>query len=208
MDEKQKDLILKSCKLFQKYGIKSVSMDDIARECGISKKTLYEMVSDKTDIVRQVLDFEFDKDNKVPHNFNFGSNLNAVESMFYVYQSASEFFTDFNFSMEYDLKKYYPSLYEVNLKRRREHLYGILIKNMKQGIDEGFFRGNLNMDIIAKIHILKIEGIMQTDIFEDANYTIVDIFKELFIYHYMAIATPKGVEEFNKKVEELNRIKN
>jgi len=203
MDDKIKDIVKKSCKLFQKYGIKSVSMDDIARECAISKKTLYESVKDKHKLVEQVIDFEFDKEGNAPHTVEF-ADLNAIDVLFLVYRSAIDFFKDFNMSMEYDLRKYYPDLYEKNIKRRREHIYQKMVMNMKQGRTEGSFREDFNIDIIARLHILKIEGLLQSDIFEDTNYTIVEIFKELFTHHFMAIATPKGVKEFNIKLDEVN----
>jgi len=203
MDSKLKDVVNKSCKLFQKYGIKSVSMDDIARECGISKKTLYESVKDKHELVKKAIDFEFDKESHAPHTIDF-ADFNAVDVLFIVYKTSINFFKDFNMSMEYDLRKYYPDLYEKNIKRRREHIYQKMVMNMKQGREEGSFRKDFDIDIIARLHILKIEGLLQSDIFEDTNYTIVEIFKELFTHHFMAIATPKGVEEFNKKLAETN----
>jgi len=203
MENKLKDIVSKTCKLFQKFGIKSVSMDDIARECGISKKTLYESVKDKHELVEKVIDFEFNKESHAPHTIDF-ANMNAVEVLFIVYKSSIDFFKDFNMSMEYDLKKYYSDLYIKNNKRRREHIYAKMVINMKQGREEGSFRDDFNIDIIAKLHILKIEGLLQSDIFEDTNYTIVEIFKELFTHHFMAIATEKGRIEFNKKIAEIN----
>jgi len=202
MDNKLKDIVDKSCKLFRRYGIKSVSMDDIARECGISKKTLYESVKDKQELVKKVIDSEYNKNSHAPHTVDF-SNANAIDILFLVYKSAIDFFKDFNMSMEYDLRKYYPNLYEKNIKRRREHIYQKMVMNMEQGRKEGSFRTDFNIDIIARLHILKIEGLLQSDIFEDTDYSIVEMFKELFIHHFMGIASPKGVDLFNKKLKEL-----
>jgi len=203
MDDKLKDIVAKTCKLFQRFGIKSVSMDDIARECGISKKTLYESVKDKRELVEKVLGFEFNKESNAPHNVDF-EGKNAIDVLFVVYQGAITFFKDFNMSMEYDLQKYYPDLYVVTTKKRREHIYEKMVMNMTQGIKEGSFRDDFNIDIIAKLHVMKIEALMQTDIFEDSNYSIIEIFKELFTHHFMAIANEKGKKEFNKKLSEIN----
>lgn len=203
MDEKLKNIVEKSCGLFSKFGIKSVSMDDIAKGCGISKKTLYESVKDKRELVKAVLDTEFNKDGRAPHNVDF-ADRNTVEVLFQVYKGAIDFFKDFNMSMEYDLQKYYPELYAKTKARRRKHIYEKIMQNTKQGIEEGFFRDNFNIDIISKLHVMKIEALMQTDIFDQDNYSIVDIFKELFTHHFFAIATPKGVEAFNTKLKELD----
>ena len=203
MADKIKDIINKTCKLFQKFGIKSVSMDDIARQCGISKKTLYESVKDKHDLVKKVIDFEFDKESNSPHNIEF-NDKNSIEILFIVYQNAIEFFKDFNMSMEYDLKKYYPNLYSTSRIRRREHMYKKMMFNMTKGIEEGYYRDDFNTDIVARLHVMKIEALLQTDIFDKTDYSIIEIFKELFTHHFMAIATPKGVEAFNKKLKEIS----
>jgi len=203
MADKIKDIINKTCKLFQKFGIKSVSMDYIARQCGISKKTLYESVKDKHDLVKKVIDFEFDKESNSPHNIEF-NDKNSIEILFIVYQNAIEFFKDFNMSMEYDLKKYYPNLYSTSRIRRREHMYKKMMFNMTKGIEEGYYRDDFNTDIVARLHVMKIEALLQTDIFDKTDYSIIEIFKELFTHHFMAIATPKGVEAFNKKLKEIS----
>jgi len=203
MNNRLNDIVSKSCKLFQKFGIKSVSMDDIARECGISKKTLYEAVKDKRKLVEKIIDFEFNKESHAPHTVDF-KDFNAVDVLFLVYQSAIDFFKDFNLSMEYDLRKYYPDLYERNIKRRREHIYQKMVINMEQGRKEGSFKNDFNIDIIARLHILKIEGLLQSDIFDDTDYSIVEIFKELFTHHFMAIATEQGKQAFDKKLAEIN----
>ena len=203
MNKRLNDIVSKTCKLFQKFGIKSVSMDDIAQACGISKKTLYENIKDKRELVEKVIDFEFHKDSHMPHSIDI-SKFKAVDSLFMVYKSAIVFFKDFNMSMEYDLKKYYSDLHEKVSKRRRKHIYEKMILNMEQGRKEGSFRDDFNIDIIARLHILKIEGLLQSDIFDDTDYSIVEIFKELFTHHFMAIATEKGKKEFNIKLAETN----
>ncbi len=203
MDIKLNDIISKTGKLFQQFGIKSVSMDDIARECGISKKTLYKHIKDKHDLVKKTIDFEFNKNSHIPLSIDI-SNLNAVDLLFMVYKSSIEFFKDFNMSMEYDLRKYYSDLYEKTTQKRRKNIYEKMIKNMEQGRKEGSFRVDFNIDIVARLHIIKVEGLLQSDIFKDTNYSIVEIFKELFSHHFMAIATEKGRQEFKTKLAEIN----
>lgn len=205
MNNKLKDIIGKSCKLFSKYGIKSVSMDDIAKGCRISKKTLYEHIGDKRDLVEKVLSYEFEADAESPHGIAT-ENVNAIEALFKVYKGATEFFKDFNLSMEYDLEKYYPDLHEKTSKKRRKILYEKMYKNMEMGRKEGFFRDDFNIDIIAKLHVIKIETLLKTDIFEKDKYSTIEIFKELFKYHFNAIATENGKIEFQKKLNELEKL--
>lgn len=203
MNEKLQDIVGKSCKLFTKFGIKSISMDDIAKGCGISKKTLYEYIKDKRELVELVLQNEFSHSSHAPHAVDM-KNLNAVDALFKVYQSAIEFFKDFNLSMEYDLEKYYPDLYILAKAKRRKRLYQKLLFNIEQGQKEGAYRSDFNTDIIIKLHILKIETLLMTDIFDDGDYSSVEIFKELFLYHFYAIATEKGRIALEKKLNEIS----
>jgi len=205
MNEKLQDIVDKSCKLFTKFGIKSISMDDVAKGCGISKKTLYEYIKDKRQLVELVLKNEFSQGSQAPHAVNL-ENLNAIDALFKVYQSAIEFFKDFNLSMEYDLEKYYPDLHVETKAKRRKRLYEKIYFNIEQGQEEGAYRKDFNIDIIVKLHVLKIETLLVTDIFDEDDYSTIEIFKELFLYHFYAIATDKGRSALEKKLIELNQL--
>ena len=202
MESKTNDIIKKSCEMFSKFGIKSISMDEIAKACGISKKTLYEHVSDKRALVEYVLKEEFNTTSSAPHSIDLG-NASAVDALFMVYESAVEFFKEFNLSMEFDLQKYYPDLHVKVKSKRRKHLYEKLSLNMEQGRKEGFYRNEFNIDIIAKLHVIKIESMLSTDIFDTDDYSTIDIFKELFLYHFYAIANDKGRIAIDLKLKEI-----
>lgn len=207
MSERLSHIVSNSCHLFKKFGIKSVSMDDIAQNCGISKKTLYELVDDKKDLIVKVLDKGFHKPHK-QQNINF-EGLNAIEVLFKVYEISLEFFKDFNLSMEFDLKKYYPDLYSKAKENRRSHLYNNVLSNIKQGQKEGLYRTNFNAEMVTSFHVHKIESIYKKELFEDDNYTAIEIFKELFSYHFYSLANEKGrvlLEEKIKTLENENTI--
>lgn len=207
MNKKLLEIVNQSCKMFAKYGIKSVSMDDIAKACGISKKTLYEHVEDKNELVNKVVTREFEDNSHAPHSINL-EDKNAIEALFILYKYSLDFFKDFNFSMEFDLQKYYPSLYKKTAKKRRAKFYNRMFQNMTLGREQGFFRDDFNIDIICKIHITKIETLLKTDIFDNDDYSAIDIFKELFLYHVHAIATPRGLDELNEKIKEYEQEQN
>lgn len=202
MSERLINIISNSCNLFKKFGIKSVSMDDIAQNCGISKKTLYELVDDKRDLVTKVLDKGFHKPH-IHQNIDF-DGLNAIEVLFKVYEISLEFFKDFNLSMEFDLKKYYPDLYSKAKRNRESHLYNNILSNIKQGQKEGLYRTNFNAEMVTKFHVHKIESVFKKELFEDDNYTSVEIFKELFSYHFYSIANEKGRVLLEEKIKTLD----
>ncbi len=198
-----KEHILKTAsKLFKKYGIKSISMDEIAKECGISKKTLYEKIKDKKELVE--LAIEADPDASI-QDIEAYKKEDAIGQLLYGYLSMIKFFKDFNITCEHDLQKYYPDLYKKAVKKRRSHIYTKVAENIKQGQKEGYYRTDFNIDIIAKLHIVKIEGVLKTDIFDNDDYTITEIFKEMFLHHFYGIATQKGIDEFNKRIKSIDQ---
>lgn len=206
MEKEALNIIEKVGKLYMKYGIKSITMDDVAKELGISKKTLYNYFSDKTDLVNQVLayliSFHTDKSDCI-----FCKNMNAVEEIFEVNAFLTNMLTNYNHSMVYDLKKYYPDLFTKFHKIRRDKMYDSVIENLKKGKKEGLFRKELKEEIIAKLHVARIEGILDNNIFTVEEFTSPAFSLEIFTYHLRGICNEKGLEIVNKKITELKKNK-
>lgn len=184
--------------MFHRYGIKSVSMDDVARELSISKKTLYKLFKDKEDLVTQVLECPAHDEFK---NLPKDAKLNAVEKHIMVYQSIVKFLTDLNPSFEYDLKKYYPKLYLEVIQKRRDRIFQNMKNDLNQGIKEGFFRSDMDVEIITIINIMRIESLQTTDVMEVFNRDLLEVVKEFFSYHFYAIATEKGLAEYKRLIK-------
>ncbi len=194
------ELILNVLKLYHKFGIKSVTMDDVARELGISKKTLYEMVEDKHQLVKMVMEYEHQCQNKEIEQ----DGKSALERIFGFYAHVAIFIKDFNPSMFYDLKKYYPDIYNQSIKVRRERIVEKMRKNLLQGIEEGVFRDDLNIEMITKLHLLSVESIQDNDIFQN-DINPVEIFKEMFKFYIRAIAKADKINLIDEKIKELEQ---
>ncbi len=204
MDEKLNEIVTKVCELYFKFGIKSVTMDDVAKSIGISKKTLYLYVSDKNDLVEKVIRHSMSR--KEIHGVDTLEDkpINAIEKMVEVYKSSLEIIKKINPSVEFDLEKYYPSLYQEFKLKRRENIYKAIAGNLEQGIEEGFFYDDYNIDIVSKLHVSRIESLMETDIFEKDEYSLSEIFKQMFYYHLRAISKDRAIKYFEERVEALN----
>ncbi|MFH2143478.1 MAG: TetR/AcrR family transcriptional regulator [Bacteroidota bacterium] len=188
--------------LFQKYGIKSVTMDDIAKELGISKKTLYQHFTDKKDLVSKIADYKIEF--SIEHNKLLAeTKMNAVEELVFVYRFLNKMLKDHNPSMMYDLKKYYPDVFEKMQKVRRDMIYQGMMHNLEKGQKEGFFRSDFNCEIIAKLHVFRIENIVDTDLFTKSDFESSDVFREMFLYHLHGIATEKGKKYLKEKLNML-----
>lgn len=191
-----------------KYGIKSITMDDVSRELCISKKTLYQFVSDKDDLVGKFTDNEIElRQEEIFKCFKIG--FNAIEELFEITIFMNKMLREQNPVTENDLRKYYPHHYQKIVKTRRERMYKYILLNLKKGKKEGLYREDMNEDIIAKLYLSRSENIHFNELFTVEEFTSVTLFVELLTYHVHGIATEKGIIVLEKKLKELkaNNIK-
>ncbi len=191
--DRRKTILNQVFPLYQRYGIKSVTMDDVAKHLGISKKTLYEFFIDKEDLIKQVLMQDYDL--KL-HSFLKieQKNLNSIEELFEVYKMITEIFKDYNPSVEYDVKKYYPSLFIQLREVKRTRMFELSKKNMEKGKRDGFFRSELNVSLIARLHVFRVENLLGSGLFTVEELTSFRTFHELFVYHLYGILSQRGRE--------------
>src|ERR1035437_7762352 len=146
-----KEIIEKAGKLFMQFGIRSQTMDDIARELGISKKTLYQYVTDKEDLVQKTFFLHFENEKcciKTIHD----NYVNAIEEMFEISKHVSEHLKVIHPSINYDVKKYHPNAWKIFLEYRNKFIYKTISENMEKGIKEELYRQNLNIPVLTRLY--------------------------------------------------------
>ena len=207
MNEELKNILLKARELYMKYGIKSITMDDVARELGISKKTLYQYVTDKDDLVGKFVDNEISmRQEEICKCFRIG--YNAIEELFEISIFMNKLMRNQNSATEYDLKKYYPVHFEKTIKARREGIFNYILVNLKKGINEGLYRKEMNKEVIAKLYLWRSENTHIDELFTIEEFTSIKLFVELINYHVRGIATEKGIMILEKKIIELESAYN
>jgi AcrR family transcriptional regulator len=189
-------------KIYHRYGIKSVTMDEVARQLGISKKTIYEFFSNKEDLVKHVLLFEYEN-NCLFLKAIEDRKLNAIESLFEVYKMINIMLREFNPSMEYDIRKYYPALFLKIREIRRKRMFDSVYHNLNQGKKEGLYRKDLDTKIVAKLHIYRTESLFDTDIFTHEEIMSVRVFHEIFVYHVQGILSQEGRAFFESNFDKF-----
>jgi AcrR family transcriptional regulator len=202
-----KEIIIRVSELYMKYGIKSVSMDDVARELGISKKTLYQHFKDKDELVQKVIEFHADYLSKEMFKM-VSKKANAIEELLQVSKFISQYMKEINPSVTYDLKKYYPQIWkDINLNDR-DHIFNHIKENMIKGIKEGLYRKDLNIDIIAHFYLFRIEMSQTYEMIVDNKYPFDEIFNTSFNYHIRGIANQKGLDYLESKIKNEQKNKN
>ncbi len=193
--------------LFFKYGIKSLTMDDIARELGISKKTLYQFVTDKTDLVKKVLNYDSEL-RKKEFEAIFTAGKNAIEELVEVQQVVHEIMCNHNPATFFDLKKYYPDLYRSYLEDKFKFLHQYILENLIKGKEQGYYRNDLNEIIISKHTALRIFQMILTDMLDIHEFTSDEYFTEILIYHIRGIASEKGLAILELNMPKILKYKN
>lgn len=210
MNEELKKILEKVSELYIKYGIKSITMDDVASHLSISKKTLYKYVSDKDDLVGKVIDIQIEV-LRSEMDCKCDTGLNAIEELLIVSKMINYKMKNMNPGTIYDLKKYYPEHYSKFLNARREKMHSNIINNIRKGKEEGLYRNDLDENIIAKLQISRIENIIDNDFFSVEEFTSTKFFQEIFVYHIRGIANEKGIDFLENKlqnfdIEDINNL--
>jgi AcrR family transcriptional regulator len=197
-----KNILSKVRELYMKYGIKSITMDDVAAELGISKKTLYQFVSDKDDLVGKFIDYEIDiRQEEICRCFR--TECNAIEELFEISVFMNRMMKDQNPATEHDLKKYYPHHFQKIVVNRRERMYNYILLNLKKGKSEGLYREEMNEEIIAKLYLSRSENVHFSQLFTIEEYTSFKLFIELLTYHVRGIATAKGIVVLKRVIKKI-----
>ncbi len=198
MDEKSEYIIQEGSKLFKRYSIRSVSMDDIARELGMSKKTIYQHFNNKAQLIESILEHEL-MSVEILTKQTMEKKLNAIDILLEITRELSLYYKDTDPSSEYDLIKYYPEVYQAHKGKRDRLIKHYLIENLRQGKKEGYFRTELEEDIIANIYLKAITEFLSPDFIEKQKFSFTKLFKILFENHIRAIANSKGISYFEQQ---------
>jgi AcrR family transcriptional regulator len=198
MDSKLTSILETAGSLFRKFGVRSISMDEIASELGMSKKTLYQYVENKTELVQQVLDYYMHGSNVCIDNIK--DNMNAIDVLMHVSETVSQEISSSNPVMLFDLQKYYPVQHRQFVLKKKEHVYEKIRENMLQGIKEGIYREGLDVELIAKLYVEKLLGVHDPEFLSSMNFTQQEIFKVMFENHIRGIANARGLAYFENKL--------
>lgn len=192
MEIKKKEILDRATEVIMRYGIKSVTMDDLARELSISKKTLYALYGDKRRMIQTLVSEQIQADkNSCLTKITLAKD--AIEEMFLVSTFVSERLKKVNVTFFYDLRMRYPKAFQAMENYKWGFVQGIIIQNLTRGMREGIYREDLHPKIVARIYLTNIEMIFGGGEFDNMNINAFDVFQEIFILHMRGIVNDKGL---------------
>lgn len=178
--------------LFMRYGIKSVTMDDISRELGISKKTLYQHVSNKADLITQIFGCRFEDEKEEVAQIHREAT-DAIDEILRIAKKVIRDLRNMSPAALYDLKKYYVAEWQAFEAHHQQFIYQQLRRNIETGQEQGLYRSDINPDIIAKLYVAKTSLVADEDLFPLSDYNLEELFRQYMKYHIYGIASAKGL---------------
>lgn len=197
--EQQEKWLKRAEDLFMRYGIKSITMDDVARELGISKKTLYQFVDNKDDLVNKVLERHIGEE-KASCDQLYHTAGNAIEEMFLVMETNSQQLQQMKANIIHDLQKYHREGWEKIQEFQRSFLYNLVRANLERGVQEGIYRKDIDIDIVAKLHITMSFQLFDEDLFPQLTYAKETVFREYLLHYLYGIVSEKGLQMLKAKL--------
>ena len=196
MDKKQ-DIITRATVLFKRFGVRSVSMDNISSEMGMSKKTLYEFFTDKRDLLHVCIK-DMLSQHKLSCNAIVAKEDNFISRFYMLSQAGIEQISSINPSLLFDLQKYHRKSWNEFASFKEEHLFQTIVEQLNLGKDDGLVRKNVNAEIAAKLHISLIDAIMNPANFDPDKFEIKLVIKQHVDTFLRGICTKKGNMELEK----------
>jgi AcrR family transcriptional regulator len=199
MESKKEELIQEALAVYMKLGIKSVTMDEMARQLGVSKKTLYRYVSDKNELVEACVLHDHECAMSGIQDI-LGKKLNAIEELLEIGRFLVKTLGGIHPSIFFDLSRYHPGALKLMQTHKHEIMRGIVVSNLIRGVDEGVYRENLTPEIMSRLHMGIMDMVMSGEVIPIDEYRVDEVYSEFFRYHIRGIASKKGLEYLKELV--------
>ncbi|MGB4561332.1 MAG: helix-turn-helix domain-containing protein [Schleiferiaceae bacterium] len=185
-------ILTRAMELFQRFGLRAVNMDDVSRELAMSKKTLYTLFSNKSDLVDQAAKYLFKVKSK---QFIEQASIfeNAIDELFEVQRIQQEVLKNYGTRLLFPLKKYHPETYDWVMHARRTMMIQATTKNLERGIQQKLFREDLQIAHVALIRYNTMVGIMEDPDMGDDPGPRGELLHYSLLMHIRSIATAQGL---------------
>jgi AcrR family transcriptional regulator len=189
----KRSILQKAAELFLKYGFKSVTMDDIASELGMSKKTIYANFETKLLLIKEVTFFVFDEINEGIQQI-CSANFSPIEEIYEIKSLVSRQLHNEESYPMYQLQKYYPKIYKELHEKQLNMVKTCVSENLKKGIELGLYRKEININFITRIYFNGVMGIKNMELFPQEEFSSSYLMESYLDYHLRGITTEKGLQ--------------
>jgi TetR/AcrR family transcriptional regulator, cholesterol catabolism regulator len=195
MDTTQR-ILEAATEMFLKQGIRSVSMDDVARATGISKRTIYEHYQNKDELLAQCILHHNQKHEAINKKLEEDAK-NIIDLMHRHFRNAVVMIQNTRAGLANELKKYHPLVYQSILLPLEHRGQEMVTAMLQKGIDQGLFREDVNPEIASILLHTQVALVTDTDTFPGNRFSRADVFRHIMISFLRGIATAKGIKEID-----------
>lgn len=194
--------ILESAKgLFMQYGLKSITMDDIASKAGVSKKTIYLFFTDKSSIVKSAVESHF-AEYQLMIKESIAKSTNALEAIFSMSHCMKSQMENSNPTVLYDLKRYFPKAFKEFLRYKDGFMRGEFVDILQSGVDSGYFRKEIDIEVLVISRIEQVQAGFKNEVFPRTKYDFRHVQSQLFDHFVHGLLTDKGRIIYNQYLNE------
>lgn len=191
MDKVDDYILTEAEKLFMKFGMRSVTMDDIAKHLGISKKTIYANFKDKNELVLNMISGMLSRDECCMEECTIKAD-DAIEEIFLLMDFMKEMLSSINPVVFYDLEKYHSEAYRLMMSFHETRIYNSVKAGLERGIRENVFREDINIDILATSRVAQMNWVFQSDLVRSGKYSLYQVIQETTTHFLFGISTLSG----------------
>lgn len=189
------------------YGIRSVSMDDIAAQLGMSKKTIYQFFADKDELVEAIVNDELGATQNNCIKCVDGAG-DAIEEMLLTLEQVHEQMSNMNPMVLFDLEKFHQQSFQKFMKYKNEFLYKVIKANLERGIREELYRPEIAIETITKYRLETMMLPFNVGAFPPGKFKMADVIHEIMEHYLFGLVTMKGYKQILKYKQERNKTKN
>lgn len=199
MEKMEKDILAKAVEMFDRYGLRPVTMDDIAREMSISKKTLYKYYANKEDLVTRAVVQMFQE---ISGNMTelLEHQGNAIDMLFSMDEVICSTIEKHDPSMQFQLERYYPEVSAMLEGMKKETVFLMMENNINRGKAEGLYRANLDAQVVTYLYYSRAQLMMEEDMGPFKDRPIEEVMREILVYHIRGVASDKGLAYLEEKM--------
>ncbi len=201
IDTKEK-ILRGAMELFMKYGVRSVSMDDIARHLSVSKKTIYQYFADKDEVVTLVAQDHMDKGRSEYEGLRENSK-DAIDELVKISACLKKDMQEMNPSLLFDLQKYHAKAWGVWLDHKNKYIHDSVVRNLRQGIEEGYYRKDIHAEVLAVVRVELVQLAFDERSFPYNHFNLADVQIQIFDHFIYGLLTDKGRKLYEKYKQEI-----
>ena len=193
MENKKQEIIKEVRELHRKYGVKNVTMDDVSRHLGVSKKTLYIHFKNKTNLIEEIITDDF-KNHELMFQKIAKQGLNPIKELLNFTKYIQIIFSEMSEKIRFDLNKYYPKILKKYSQCKKKNITKYIQNNIERGIRQNLYYEDINAELSAIIYIILVENLFKRTNFHFEKFSFEEIFEVIFTNYIRGIANKKGLE--------------